>query len=170
VTARQALFIAPCSHIFHFKCLRPMLSDTHYPAFICPVCRSFADLDDDVEVEVEVEVEEEIEKKEEEPTFSPADTPVIPGPSTSRAGGEETDVENELVPRDREVTLTSRMRRRTLNPNMTLDEAAELVEAEEEDEDMLSDEGVGTSGGSGAQGSSSEEGRGDAEIGSKRKR
>jgi E3 ubiquitin-protein ligase DMA1/2 len=50
VTIQQALFIAPCSHAFHFKCLRPLL-DNHYPAFICPLCRTFADLEADVEVD-----------------------------------------------------------------------------------------------------------------------
>ncbi|KAG5644431.1 hypothetical protein DXG03_008526 [Asterophora parasitica] len=57
VTIRQALFIAPCSHTFHYKCIRPLL-ETHHPAFSCPLCRTFADLEEDVEVEVEVEEEE----------------------------------------------------------------------------------------------------------------
>lgn len=51
VTIRQALFIAPCSHTFHYKCIRPLL-ETHHPAFSCPLCRTFADLEEDVEVEV----------------------------------------------------------------------------------------------------------------------
>jgi len=49
VTIRQALFIAPCSHAFHYKCIRPLL-DGHPSAFSCPLCRTFADLDEDVEV------------------------------------------------------------------------------------------------------------------------
>jgi len=52
VTIRQALFIAPCSHTFHYKCIRPLL-ESHHPAFSCPLCRTFADLEDDVEIEVE---------------------------------------------------------------------------------------------------------------------
>ncbi|KAJ7930805.1 hypothetical protein B0H13DRAFT_2263982 [Mycena leptocephala] len=32
VSIRQALFIAPCSHAFHYKCLRPLL-ETHHPGF-----------------------------------------------------------------------------------------------------------------------------------------
>jgi hypothetical protein len=51
VTIRQALFIAPCSHTFHYKCIKPLL-DSHHPAFSCPLCRSFADLDEDVEIEL----------------------------------------------------------------------------------------------------------------------
>ncbi|KAI0635058.1 SMAD/FHA domain-containing protein [Trametes polyzona] len=52
VTIHQALFIAPCSHAFHYKCIRPLL-EAHHPAFSCPLCRTFADLEEDVEVEVE---------------------------------------------------------------------------------------------------------------------
>lgn len=43
VTIRQALFITPCSHTFHYKCLRPLL-ETHHPGFSCPLCRTFADV------------------------------------------------------------------------------------------------------------------------------
>ncbi|KIL60360.1 hypothetical protein M378DRAFT_923051 [Amanita muscaria Koide BX008] len=50
VTIRQALFIAPCSHTFHYKCIRPLI-EAHHPAFSCPLCRTYADLDEDVEVE-----------------------------------------------------------------------------------------------------------------------
>ncbi|KAG6807353.1 hypothetical protein H0H92_007887 [Tricholoma furcatifolium] len=56
VTIRQALFIAPCSHTFHYKCIRPLL-EAHHPAFSCPLCRTFADLEEDVEVEVEVDMD-----------------------------------------------------------------------------------------------------------------
>ncbi|KAL1919645.1 uncharacterized protein VTP21DRAFT_1576 [Calcarisporiella thermophila] len=44
----QALFIAPCSHAFHFKCIRPLIS--HHPSFLCPLCRAYANLDANVEV------------------------------------------------------------------------------------------------------------------------
>ncbi|KAI0071678.1 SMAD/FHA domain-containing protein, partial [Panus rudis PR-1116 ss-1] len=47
-TINQALFIAPCSHTFHYKCIRPLL-ETHHPAFSCPLCRTFANLEEDVE-------------------------------------------------------------------------------------------------------------------------
>ncbi|KAH8103282.1 SMAD/FHA domain-containing protein [Cristinia sonorae] len=54
VTINQALFIAPCSHAYHYKCIRPLL-DQHHPAFSCPLCRTFANLEEDVEVEIENE-------------------------------------------------------------------------------------------------------------------
>ncbi|KAJ8487078.1 hypothetical protein ONZ51_g4409 [Trametes cubensis] len=56
VTIHQALFIAPCSHAFHYKCIRPLLESNH-PAFSCPLCRTFADLEEDVEVEVDQELD-----------------------------------------------------------------------------------------------------------------
>ncbi|KAI0360786.1 SMAD/FHA domain-containing protein [Trametes cingulata] len=56
VTIHQALFIAPCSHAFHYKCIRPLL-ETHHPAFSCPLCRTFADLEEDVEVEIDPELD-----------------------------------------------------------------------------------------------------------------
>ncbi|KAH8110234.1 SMAD/FHA domain-containing protein, partial [Phellopilus nigrolimitatus] len=48
VTVHQSLFIAPCSHVFHYKCIRPMLL-MHHPGFSCPLCRTFANLEEDVE-------------------------------------------------------------------------------------------------------------------------
>ena len=44
----QALFVAPCSHTFHYKCIRKLVNQ-HYPCFSCPVCRTFADLEEDDE-------------------------------------------------------------------------------------------------------------------------
>ncbi|KAF7324479.1 putative E3 ubiquitin-protein ligase dma1 [Mycena kentingensis (nom. inval.)] len=60
VTIRQALFLAPCSHAFHYKCLRPLLAQ-HHPAFSCPLCRSFADLEEDVEVELEEDEDDDLD-------------------------------------------------------------------------------------------------------------
>ncbi|WVQ79686.1 hypothetical protein IAT38_001786 [Cryptococcus sp. DSM 104549] len=50
VTVCQSLFIAPCSHVFHYKCIRPLLLQ-HHPGFSCPLCRTFANLEEDVETE-----------------------------------------------------------------------------------------------------------------------
>ncbi|ORX42031.1 hypothetical protein BCR36DRAFT_587518 [Piromyces finnis] len=55
----QALFVAPCSHCFHYKCVTPLLSTGNM--FQCPLCRqvanlvasvsmeSFSGLDDDID-------------------------------------------------------------------------------------------------------------------------
>lgn len=45
----QCLFVAPCSHTWHFKCIRALLSGPNYPIFICPNCRAAADLEAEVE-------------------------------------------------------------------------------------------------------------------------
>lgn len=46
----QALFIAPCSHIYHYRCLRPLLAQ-NYPGFSCPLCRTYSNLEASVAVE-----------------------------------------------------------------------------------------------------------------------
>ncbi|KAJ8653095.1 hypothetical protein O0I10_011236 [Lichtheimia ornata] len=59
IAPTQALFVAPCSHTFHFKCCRPLLQ--HYPGFACPICRQYADLDASVAVEAQ-EVQEMLKR------------------------------------------------------------------------------------------------------------
>ncbi|KAJ3915592.1 cytoplasmic protein [Lentinula edodes] len=63
IAINQALFISPCSHTFHFKCIRPMV-EAHFPSWSCPLCRSFADLEEDVEVEAEMDYD--IEEKDQD--------------------------------------------------------------------------------------------------------
>ncbi|KAF5213300.1 putative E3 ubiquitin-protein ligase [Clavispora lusitaniae] len=48
----QALFISPCSHSWHYKCIRPIIIKS-YPQFYCPNCRSICDLETDIEDEDE---------------------------------------------------------------------------------------------------------------------
>ncbi|KAK4252151.1 hypothetical protein C7999DRAFT_10234 [Corynascus novoguineensis] len=45
----QCLFVAPCSHTWHYKCIRSLLTSPSYPIFICPNCRAGADLEAEVE-------------------------------------------------------------------------------------------------------------------------
>ncbi|KAI0881885.1 RING finger protein [Annulohypoxylon maeteangense] len=45
----QSLFVAPCSHTWHYKCIREMLTGPSSPIFICPNCRATADLDAEVD-------------------------------------------------------------------------------------------------------------------------
>ncbi|KAI1476467.1 RING finger protein [Daldinia eschscholtzii] len=45
----QSLFVAPCSHTWHYKCIREMLNGPSWPIFICPNCRATADLDAEVD-------------------------------------------------------------------------------------------------------------------------
>lgn len=44
----QALFVAPCSHVWHYKCVRTLIYP-NWPSFQCPNCRAYADLEADVE-------------------------------------------------------------------------------------------------------------------------
>ncbi|EXJ78864.1 hypothetical protein A1O1_09266 [Capronia coronata CBS 617.96] len=48
----QALFVAPCAHCWHYKCIRPLLEgrNSSYPQFQCPNCRAYSDLTADVDV------------------------------------------------------------------------------------------------------------------------
>ncbi|KAG0289787.1 hypothetical protein BGZ96_006697, partial [Linnemannia gamsii] len=54
IASFQSLFVAPCSHVYHYKCIRPMLM-SHHPGFLCPLCRTFADLEAVVEIDDPVE-------------------------------------------------------------------------------------------------------------------
>ncbi|OBZ84689.1 E3 ubiquitin-protein ligase DMA2 [Choanephora cucurbitarum] len=51
----QALFVAPCAHSYHFKCIKPLFES--YPGFQCPICRTYSDLDASVAIEAEEVVE-----------------------------------------------------------------------------------------------------------------
>lgn len=54
--------MAPCSHVWHYRCIRPILNDSRtWPQFLCPNCRAVADLEADVEdpLEFDEEIEEE---------------------------------------------------------------------------------------------------------------
>ena len=89
VTVCQALFIAPCSHSFHYKCIRGTLYE-HHPGFSCPLCRSFHDL----EADVELDMPEEEEEWEEAP--EPEGTPAAAGVEPAEVdGGADGDGEHE---------------------------------------------------------------------------
>ncbi|KAH9945551.1 SMAD/FHA domain-containing protein [Amylocystis lapponica] len=99
VTFNQALFVAPCSHAFHYKCLRPLL-ETHHPAFSCPLCRTFANLDEDVEVEVEFEADNSVDASALASVVAPMERPNTGDGSSrerdrdrDRDAGAETEVE-----------------------------------------------------------------------------
>ncbi|KAF9429875.1 hypothetical protein BGZ94_009137 [Podila epigama] len=60
IASFQSLFVAPCSHVYHYKCIRPLLVANH-PGFLCPLCRTFADLEDSVEIDDPIEKDEPAE-------------------------------------------------------------------------------------------------------------
>ncbi|KAG0359258.1 hypothetical protein BG005_001102 [Podila minutissima] len=92
IASFQSLFVAPCSHVYHYKCIRPMLIANH-PGFLCPLCRTFADLEDTVEIDDPIEQpttteNNAVEQVEEEPVTvanpdPPATTPIHENPPIS---------------------------------------------------------------------------------------
>ncbi|SAM05029.1 hypothetical protein [Absidia glauca] len=76
----QSLFVAPCSHTFHYKCVRPLLNN--HPGFLCPLCRSYADLDASVAVEAS-EVLEMYKKEKEQAAAIAASASASPPVSSS---------------------------------------------------------------------------------------
>ncbi|SMN18932.1 similar to Saccharomyces cerevisiae YHR115C DMA1 Protein involved in ubiquitin ligation [Maudiozyma saulgeensis] len=44
----QAIFISPCSHSWHFHCVRRLVMSS-YPQFVCPNCRAACDLEATIE-------------------------------------------------------------------------------------------------------------------------
>lgn len=54
----QSLFVAPCSHTWHYKCVRRIINGPHWPHFVCPNCRAVADLEADVDEPTEGEWED----------------------------------------------------------------------------------------------------------------
>ncbi|KAI9197404.1 uncharacterized protein BJ171DRAFT_570793 [Polychytrium aggregatum] len=57
----QALFIAPCSHCYHYKCVGQLLAQS--AMFQCPLCRQVANLAASVSVESLCEIAEDGESK-----------------------------------------------------------------------------------------------------------
>lgn len=60
VSPCQALFIAPCSHAWHYQCIRPLVIKS-YPHFLCPNCRCTWDLESEVETPDLTHVQQQIE-------------------------------------------------------------------------------------------------------------
>jgi len=154
VAINQALFIAPCSHTFHYKCIRPLL-DAHHPAFNCPLCRTFADLEEDVEVDIDPELDM---IADEEGSDVPPKTaielkeskglPMTPGTAIMTTSirdrfereaaedaigaGAETEVEHDLGSRMSRIG-GSRWHRSPLMPGAM---SVDVAEADDEDEAM----------------------------------
>ncbi|KAF9648335.1 SMAD/FHA domain-containing protein [Thelephora ganbajun] len=153
VAINQALFIAPCSHTFHYKCIRPLL-DAHHPAFNCPLCRTFADLEEDVEVDIDLELDivadEEGSDVPPKTAIEPKDEkglPMTPGTAFTTSirdriereaaedaivAGAETEVEHDLGSRMTRIG-GSRWQRSPLMPGGM---AVDVAEADDEDELM----------------------------------
>lgn len=80
----QSLFVAPCSHVWHYKCIRPILNAPTWPNFLCPNCRAVADLEADVEDLGEFESwDDDVEQTNGEDSEGLQDRHVTPKASTN---------------------------------------------------------------------------------------
>lgn len=89
----QALFIAPCSHIYHYRCLRPLLTQ-NYPGFSCPLCRTYSNL----EASVAVEENEVLEMLGLANHASPSTTNTTNNNNNNTTSEEEEDEEEDNSP------------------------------------------------------------------------
>lgn len=80
----QSLFVAPCSHVWHYKCIRPILNGPTWPNFLCPNCRAVTDLEADVDDPVDFEEWEE---------------DVAQGNSESQPAGEASQEDRHVTPK-----------------------------------------------------------------------
>lgn len=136
MTIQQALFIAPCSHAFHYKCIRPLL-ETHHPSFSCPLCRTFANLEEDVEVDtVSIDLEGDAAEEDEPPALltAPEDAEMLLlSPNMGRERGERDGAETEVEP---EMGFGSSLRRNRPAPPSIID----LAEGSDDDGDAEMDD------------------------------
>ncbi|KAM0278191.1 hypothetical protein ACHAQH_005304 [Verticillium albo-atrum] len=120
----QSLFVAPCSHTWHYKCIRALLNTPQYPIFVCPNCRMAADLEADIEDPEDWEDEAEQSRKKDGMPEVDTDVPAAdilplaqdpsPGARASSDSGEPIDAtESQGVRVSRNVAAD----RSTLIPN-----------------------------------------------------
>lgn len=69
----QSLFVAPCSHTWHYKCIRVIINGPHWPHFICPNCRTVADLEAELDDPTADGEWEQIEAADANVTIRPSD-------------------------------------------------------------------------------------------------
>lgn len=108
----QALFIAPCSHIYHYRCLRPLLNQ-NYPGFSCPLCRTYSNLEASVAVE-ENEVLQMLSQNNN--TSSPPTTTSNNNTTTTNNNNHSTSEEEEDEDEDEDNSplITSHNREKTV--------------------------------------------------------
>lgn len=90
----QSLFVAPCSHVWHYKCIRPILNGPTWPNFLCPNCRAVADLEADVEDPGEFEEWDDDAAREE---------------AESKERGEEPQQDRHVTPRSSTMPLNDNL-------------------------------------------------------------
>lgn len=91
----QSLFVSPCSHTWHFKCIRSLLHSPQYPNFVCPNCRAAVDLEDDVdEPSAEWQV---LDEQEESFPLQPATNGHVETPPSPPDAADATILDNDAM-------------------------------------------------------------------------
>ncbi|KAF4980472.1 hypothetical protein FZEAL_3517 [Fusarium zealandicum] len=115
----QSLFVAPCSHTWHFKCVRSLLTSPQYPIFICPNCRAGADLEADVdelaeewkqlksEAEAEAATPAKVDTDSESDPLPAVATPGTSTPDRSTRDSDQMDVTVNITPETPQRTENS---------------------------------------------------------------
>ncbi|KAF1980718.1 hypothetical protein K402DRAFT_408978 [Aulographum hederae CBS 113979] len=98
----QTLFVAPCSHVWHYKCIRPILHGATYPNFLCPNCRAVADLEADVD-EPNDEWEEDLEVAVEQSREAISETPTAKKAKEPRKSSDGRSVRSQKTSRDASI-------------------------------------------------------------------
>ncbi|KAH7050794.1 hypothetical protein BKA57DRAFT_310852 [Linnemannia elongata] len=114
IASFQSLFVAPCSHVYHYKCIRPMLM-SHHPGFLCPLCRTFADLEATVEIDDPVEEQAAVQSPAQvESPASNTQEPIeqicdaestVPPPTSSTSSPSAIEIDSAVRPAVEETSL-----------------------------------------------------------------
>lgn len=112
----QSLFVAPCYHTWHYKCIRVILNGPQWPQFLCPNCRAVVDLEADVEPSYPDGDWEDIlpEDNNKADTASPA--PARTAPETQQSEPRHLLDQSVIDFTPNEPTLTSLIHGVTLTP------------------------------------------------------
>ncbi|KAI6897817.1 hypothetical protein KC318_g12963 [Hortaea werneckii] len=121
----QALFVAPCGHVWHYKCVRNLVHGPSYPHFLCPNCRFVADLEADVEPEEDEEDEEEEEEEEGREGFDEDEEgewdPFVADDDDGRRGGREEGLVGGREENDRDGDLSDLQREEEVEETAIID-------------------------------------------------
>ncbi|CAO3598343.1 unnamed protein product [Absidia cylindrospora] len=99
----QALFVSPCAHTYHYKCIRPLLSS--YPGFQCPICRTYSDLDANTNLESH-EIAEKYNLRRQSTIIDPSSTMTCITHTTSTTNtSQHRDGENDNTPQQQHPSI-----------------------------------------------------------------
>ncbi|OLL25987.1 E3 ubiquitin-protein ligase DMA2 [Neolecta irregularis DAH-3] len=86
----QALFVSPCSHIFHFKCIKPLVFSTDVE-FLCPLCRAGYDLETSIANDLSEDWEDLAQQADHTPMAERFSKEMINGSGRGHCTGEDKD-------------------------------------------------------------------------------